>query len=282
MTTDLTGCFLGYDPGGNEKHGVAAIRVVSGSVQKAACRTVKTAGDALQWLRERIARKETECLGGAMADLGRVHGLGIDTLTYWSSGRSGLRTADEMLREVFDPVLQKEHRKRQVTGAEKPFRTSVVALNSLYGSMSVNGMFVLRKIRKSSERAGSSSDPWITETHPKVLYFALSGEKYDYDNRREEMNRWLVNEMNMRLDGMEESELTKNDHEWDAVISAWAANQGRTGRWETNLVTYEDSANLDFPAGCVDYRWPGPPKEAKWHKAWTQTVINREPNGKQS
>lgn len=282
MTTDLTGCFLGYDPGGNKKHGVAAIGVESGDVKMAACDTVETAGDALQWLQERIARRKTECIGGGAADLGPVQGLGIDTLTYWSSGRSGLRKADEMLRHVFDPVLKEEHRKRQGTGAEKPFRSSVVALNSLYGSMSVNGMFVLRKLRKSSERAGSSSDPWITETHPKVLYFALSGEKYDYYNRREEMNGWLAKEMNMRLDGVEESELTKNDHEWDAVISAWAANQGRTGRWETNLVAHKDSANLDFPAGCVDYRWPHPAKDAKWHGAWMQTVFDREPNGKQS
>lgn len=275
MTTDLTGCFLGYDPGGNEKHGVAAIGVESGDVKMAACDTVETAGDALQWLQERIARNKTGCIGGGAADLGPVQGLGIDTLTYWSSRRSGLRKADEMLRHVFDPLLQ--------DGAKKHFSTSVVALNSLYGSMSVNGMFVLRKLRESSEHPESSSDPWVTETHPKVLFFALSGEKYDYDNRRAEMDRWLAKEMNMPVvDGLEESGLTKDDHQWDALISAWAARQGFTGNWEANLVAYENRSNLDFPAGPVDYRWPDPAEGDEWQEVWTQMVVNREPSAKQS
>lgn len=275
MTTDLTGCFLGYDPGGNKKHGVAAIGVESGDVKMAACDTVKTAGDALRWLQERIARKKTECIRRGAADLGPVQGLGIDTLTYWSSGRSGLRKADEMLRHVFDPLLRE-------TGAKKHFSSSVVAPNSLYGSMSVNGMFVLRKLRESSEPPESSSDPWVTETHPKVLFFALSGEKYDYENRRAEMNRWLAREMNMHGHGMEESGLTKDDHQWDALISAWAAHQGFTGNWEANLVAYENRSRLDFPAGPVDYRWPDPAKDDKWRQRWTKLVVTKEPNGKLS
>lgn len=274
MTTNPTGCFLGYDPGGNEKHGVAAIRVESGEVKMAACDTVKTAGDALRWLQERIARKKTECIRRGAADLGPVQGLGIDTLTYWSSGRSGLRKADEMLRHVFDPLLRE-------TGAKKHFSSSVVAPNSLYGSMSVNGMFVLRQLRKSSEHPEPSSDLWVTETHPKVLYFALSGEKYDYGRHRVEMDGWLAKAMNMPLDGLEESVLTEDDHQWDALISAWAAHEGFTGNWEANLVACKDGENLDFPAGPVDYRWPDPAEEDEWREKWTQMVVESERSGKQ-
>ena len=103
MAGDLTGCFLGYDPGGDGKHGVAAITIgLSGRVEDAVCRTRENAHEVLTWFLDRIAEKEIECVEQGTRVLGPVRGLGIDTLTYWSSGKSGLRRADIALRTEYD------------------------------------------------------------------------------------------------------------------------------------------------------------------------------------
>ncbi len=275
MTTDLTGCFLGYDPGGNDRHGVAAIRVVSGIVLSAACDTAQTTGRALRWFLDRMARKAIKCGESSKPEFGPVEGIGIDTLTYWSSGKSGWRKADQHLAERYGAV-----------------RNSVATPNSLYSAMSVNGIFVLRKLRKRV-------DMYATETHPKVLYFALqpagkknkyrypeeptkparpkrneSAEEFtrrrdvDYPRRLEEfrrcrqaMNQFLADAIHLPSGDAESADLTENSHEWDALISAWAAFQARSEAWKMDLVRFDKEASpddLDFPAGCVAYGWPGP------------------------
>lgn len=282
MTPDIGRCYLGYDPGGNGKHGVAAICVQADAVVKIELDTVDAASDVLKWFlcQNRIAR------------LGPAVGIGVDTLTYWSGGNSGWRKADIHLRDIYPDV-----------------KGSVASANSLYGSMGLNGMFVLRRLRDRNQCL------YVTETHPKVLHRALFCEPYAaYPGKRpsdppenamgtkrkkilSKIEKWRSahnawKRMNPRLatvlrldskgradvstnpeSGVSEdapmaapSGVPGNDHEWDALISAWAAyrghqfTQGGVG-WEKNLVDcdlVDDEArpHLDFPAGCVDYRWP--------------------------
>lgn len=261
MTSDSNGCWLGYDPGGNGKHGVAAIRVEDGVVTEIELKTADAAHDVVTWFscRSRAAR------------LGRVLGIGVDTLTYWSGGRSGWRHADSFLRCHYSDVAD-----------------SVASANSLYGSMGINGMFVLLRLREKS------GNLYVTETHPKVLHWALVKKPYAaYPGRRpterDKIQEWGNacrgwQEMNprlavlLRLDGNRRDDfkprktayentrmptvsgVPRNDHEWDALISAWAAYQGhesKQGRvgWK-NLVDCETQSALVFPAGPVEYRWP--------------------------
>lgn len=293
MTSDLDRCYLGYDPGGNGSHGVAAIRVRGGAVVDRQLATPRVVTDVLDWfLDPDLAQR-----------FGPAVGIGIDTLTYWHSGESGLRRADSCLRDCFDRALNEAFGRKRHT-------TSVTALNGLRSSMTINGMFVLRRLRDRNHGL------YVTETHPKILHWALFGKPYAaYPGNRpsdppenamgarrkeilskiekwesahddwEEMNPRLATvlclDSKSRADFSPNSEsgalddartpascgVPGNDHEWDALISAWAAYRGHEyvqggAGWEKNLVDgdlVDDEAkiHLDFPAGCVDYRWPG-------------------------
>jgi hypothetical protein len=76
--------------------------------------------------------------------------IGIDTLTMLSTGDSGWRPADRLLRAQYPDV-----------------RNSVVNPNYLKGSMALSGLAVSHELRNEF------TDIAIIETHPKVLYFEL-------------------------------------------------------------------------------------------------------------
>lgn len=160
--------------------------------------------------------------------------------------------------------------------------------------MSINGMFVLRGLRRNC------SSLYVTETHPKVLYYALSETpQLEEINRRIEMlfgrrdaakgkrkteiyteikslrgqrqekeeeglpfmNKWLSRVLVTHGDASTDHASPRNSHEWDASISAWAAYRGYESAqdradWK-NLVDCDSGSDLDFPAGSVEYRWPG-------------------------
>lgn len=247
--TNEIGCYLGYDPGGNKDlrrkkgHGVAILRLGGGGVE-ADFATLGTVQEVLEW----FDKKAVECA---------IRGVGIDTLTYWSAARSGWRGADLWLRKKYRDVVH-----------------SVAAPNSIYGSMSVNGMFVLRRLRCTQRQI------LVTETHPKVLYHALRDRKHiyltdgeappdkpksgvEYSDLRKR-NEWLA--AKSPFAGSSVVKLPTDDHQWDALVSAWAAHVCRLDEW-TNLVDHEDSAMLDFPAGSIEYRWPDLVDSETWKKA---------------
>ncbi len=276
----LTGWFLGYDPGGNDSHGVAAIRVECGRIERPTVATRPAVADVLCWFQDQSQEWNKE------GPLSGVLGVGIDTLAYWSVASNGARSADNTLRSKYPDV-----------------KGSVLWPNALRSAMSVNGMLVLRKLREQC------SSVYVTETHPKVLYRALSRKPYggpplnDLNRRIDDlttkrkgkkgdekaridseisrlrrqrpkkekegrpfMNEWLSRVLDVPSTDASIGHLPRLDsdgwsHEWDALISAWAAYQGyesARGRadWK-NLVDCDSASNLDFPAGGVEYRWPG-------------------------
>lgn len=171
--------FLGYDPGGKGKNGVAAIRVVSDTPEVVAKGTVRDAAEALSWL-EVYAKT-------AVA-------LGIDTLLAWSP--KGGRACDDALRRKYGG-------------------NSVVAQNSLYSSMTLNGAIVARRLGLP-----------VYESHPKLL-LRVSG-----DNAIREVYDDAVSTVGA-------------DHEGDAIIAAWCAAMGHNRRWAFDLyVDIEDDIEL--------------------------------------
>lgn len=101
--------FLGYDPGGAGKHGVAAADITPNGafLIEPAVVTLDNAGEVREWLRDHKLAKA----------------LGIDTLLAWSA--SGGRACDNALR------------------ARYPERApSVIPQNSLYSAMTINGILV--------------------------------------------------------------------------------------------------------------------------------------------
>ena len=127
-------------------------------------------------------------------------GFGVDTLTCWATGPSGWRPADRWLRQRYRDV-----------------QNSVAAPNSLYGAMSLGGMASLVVVRQAFP------DIFITETHPKVLYYTQFNERYDYNGPNTSV-------MNKRLSQLLAVDVApQNEHEWDAAISILAVVRGLHG-----------------------------------------------------
>jgi hypothetical protein len=86
----------------------------------------------------------------------------------------------------------------------------------------------------------------LNETHPKVLYYALAQHHYAWG---EGMVTWLRNAVHC-VSGPD----IANDHEWDALISAWATRCGISREWSHDLKAH--SREPLEPAGPVTYWWP--------------------------
>lgn len=211
--TEINGTIAGYDPGGKNKNGFAILEIQSGKPVNIAITTLANA----------------EAVINKIIAIKNIIGLGVDTLSCWGTGHGGWRPADKWLRRKY-PVVQ----------------NSIMAPNTLSGSMGINGMSVL------IEAANKSKGVLLSETHPKVLYYALTQKKYDYAKNSNEMDRFL----SIQLNGLDLR--TSNDHEWDAAVSAYAIFMGITGTWEHDLhkLPIENNERILKPCGKTFYFWP--------------------------
>lgn len=147
---------------------------------------------------------------------------GIDTYLSWATGASGWRPMDVFIRRKYPQVKQ-----------------SVFASNSASGSMAIQGIATAIRLRQIWPKI------LLNETHPKVQYFAISHQKYSYGHA---MNTWLAARIGVtRIPA-------RNEHEWDALFSAWASWRAHIGSWTNNLMPQGN--NLIRPAGNVSYIWP--------------------------
>lgn len=180
--------FLGYDPGGKGKNGVAAIQVVSDAPKVVDKATVRDAAEALSWL-EGHARTAAA--------------IGIDTLLAWSP--KGGRACDTALRRKYGG-------------------NSIVAQNSLYSSMTLNGAIVAKRLGLP-----------VYESHPKLLLRVSSGIAI-----REVYQDAVAN--------------SGADHEGDAIVAAWSAAMGHNRKWTVDLYSdLEDDIELVVPG--ARYPW---------------------------
>src|SRR4030042_857330 len=185
----MEGTIIGYDPGGNGYHGFAVLHISSGKVKNVNSSIHETAEDVIRDIKNQ----------------GKLLAAGIDTLTCLSTGSSGWRPADRWLRKKYKDV-----------------RNRIVSPNGLYGSMGLNGQSKLISLRQSQP------DLLITETHPKVIYRHLTGNKYTYQNASGEMDELLSNLLEIPVS-------TETDHEWDAIISAYSAFRSLKKEWSLDL-----------------------------------------------
>jgi len=212
MILRITGTIIGYDPGGNEDHGLTRLVLENGSIQEVTTETLDNAEQVIQ-----IAQEQRSLVA-----------VGVDTLTCWSTGASGWRPADRWLRQKYREV-----------------QNSIVTPNFLCGSMSLNGMALLVSLRNQRP------DLFITETHPKVLFWFLEREKYDYENKKNLMDKTLMKNLGVRIS-------PANNHEWDSAISAFAALQSVKGIWKHDLheMPMAGEERLVSPCGITHYFWP--------------------------
>jgi hypothetical protein len=111
--------------------------------------------------------------------------------------------------------------------------------------MGINGMSVLVATRRRLPQIP------VVETHPKVLYWALARKKYSYAASSSDMDAMLGEAIGAKC-------RTSNDHEWDALLSAYAATCGIQGRWTNDLHALPAAldSRLIAPCGTTNYYWP--------------------------
>ena len=216
---------IGYDPGGNGNHGLAALRVEKREDRwmplAMSVTTARVLADVMKWIAD------------TCRDV-RIVALGVDTLTEWNSGHAGWRPADLWLI-------------RNHPDAAK----SVIPPASLYGSMVINGGGLLIQLQDRLQADGAI----VTEAHPKVCYHAVTGEKAKWREDREKMTAWLVSELGV---GLPEELCVKDDHRFDAALSALAALRGLNGDWTRDLHALPDAdytGRIRF-CGRTHYWWP--------------------------
>ena len=218
---------IGYDPGGNNAHGVAALAVISREARWTPERLLveqkTTVGAAVEWF-------EHVCRGG------RIVAAGVDTLTEWNDGRCGWRPADLWLRMTYREVAK-----------------SVIPPNSIYGAMTLNGGAFLHSLAKRFEQDGAV----ITEAHPKVALFALTQTKTNWKDQaaRDKMTRWLLDELAVAPCA---SGFGASDHDFDAAMAVLAALRGLNGDWKLDLhsMTGISCGKRIQPFGATRFWWP--------------------------
>ena len=203
---------IGYDPGGNNAHGIADLEVRDGIAKRLRTRNLGAVEDIIDHL----------------DSLHSLTALGIDTLTCWGTGPGGWRPSDRWLRANYPDV-----------------HNSVISPNGLYGSMGLNGMSVAIVSRQRFPNV------FITETHPKVLFWHLTQMRYDYSQNRRAMDAALAEWLGIAVD-------TNTEHEWDAALSAFVAFEGSAGRWSFDLhkLPTKENERLIEPCGETHYSWP--------------------------
>lgn len=201
-----SGAFLGFDPGGENRFGVAMI-----SGRRISFETVSTIKEAVDW-------------SVAACDGKEPNAAGIDTILHWGTGRSGYRSADLWLRESYPDAAR-----------------SVMAPNSLYGAMTIGGVGLAIELKNRWPNLS------LNETHPKVLYYALSGFQYPRGNLTDACE-WLARRARFELYHPRPSE-----DEFDAILSAWATREALASAW-IDLAEVDD--RHIYPISNVRYLWP--------------------------
>ena len=222
MTTAFV---IGYDPGGEGAHGVAALEVHE---ENSRWNPVALQVIAARSLRDAVAWLEDGCRDR------RIVAAGIDTMTEWNSGSGGWRPADLWQRKKY-PIVAK----------------SVMSPNSVYGAMAVNGAAFLTLLAPRFR----SDDTMITEAHPKVCYFAMTGKEHAWANDSARMVGWLLRELGTDLPA---AGFGSKDDCFDAGVSVLAALRGLNGDWGLDLhaVPSDEKAGRVLYFGQTHYWWP--------------------------
>ena len=146
---------------------------------------------------------------------------GIDAPLWWSLGSSGLRDTARRLHVRYPAARQ-----------------SILAVNSLWGSVLVQGVLVAHLLRDRFTSMG------LTEAHPKAVLVALGHDFWE--------QKFAAIPLDVTLDD-------PVDNRRDALIAAVAAREGFRRVWPEDLVaklpTSEQNPSSRWLAP-VHYYWP--------------------------
>ena len=113
--------------------------------------------------------------------------------------------------------------------------------NSLYGAMTIGGVGLAIELKKLWPYS------LLNETHPKVLYHALTGRPYPRENLSTAIE-WLVTRAKF-----EPVNSMPTEDEFDAILSAWATREALIHQWNDLAVANDKHI---YPIDDVRYFWP--------------------------
>ena len=151
--------------------------------------------------------------------------IGIDAPLWWSSAEGGSRFVDDRLREKYR------------------LSSTVQSPNSLRGAVATIGPLAAKLLRAKYPSTK------ITETHPKALLKA-----YQLKTLTDDGIKAL-----RRFGDLQEavSIVFKTDHERDALLGAFAAREGDTSVWKSDLSRLRRYASEHaLWVDDVQYWWP--------------------------
>ena len=216
--------YLGYSPGGSarvaNKSGVS-ILTLTGAGPRCETGAVGCVDDAMAWFRDRL-------------DGAAPGAAGIDAFLFWETSRCGWRAADRWLKATYTAVTR-----------------NVLPSNSVQGAAAIQGMALGISLRRVWPRIG------LTETHPKVLHYALADSRFEWTPKVARWPREMI--------GCADEAAVQTQNEWSALVSAWIAMMGHTGAWTLDL--RQNSKEAVEPAGPVSFWWPGEEQGAEEDEA---------------
>lgn len=248
--------FLGYDPGGENTHGVVSVTIAQdGTYGDMQPECLPDAAEVRTWLRQHPF---------AVA-------LGIDTLLAWSW--NGSRPCDNSLRQHY-------YDSRSITSinaancrycrdnlhelcevqAKPKWRNSksVVPQNSLYSAMTLNGALVAVEARKHRPELS------LVESHPKLLLHAARG----IGPARDHLVRGYAEALHKGRIARKDGRQLHEDHMADAFVAAWCASRWYFGQWTTDLYDLTSRKRYYFPVSGAVYPWPEAVGEPSSHHQW--------------
>jgi predicted nuclease with RNAse H fold len=152
--------------------------------------------------------------------------IGIDAPLWWSSAEGGSRAVDDHLRRRY--------------GLSPG---TVQSPNSLRGAVANMGPLAAKILREKYPKIK------ITETHPKALLRAYQLKRLTDDGAKAVERFVDLHEA--------ASIVLKTDHERDALLGAFAAREGDTLVWNSNLSKLDRyDSELSLWVDDVNYWWP--------------------------
>ena len=221
---------LGFDPGGKEHFGWSVCKVVDGELRLLRFGVADDAKHAICKV-----KKVIEPLGLSNA---KVMAAGIDAPMFWSAKRN---------REIDGKIgaaLLKASKKECPPKEKKP---SVLAVNSLRGACTVQGVLLGKHLCKEYPNLRTEAEPSITETHPGALRYLLREARKSESDELEKIIKGLEKKSSVPKDHGSLTKRAKRKYEdqRDATISAYAA-------WQMYRHKSDQSSGWRNLYGCDD------------------------------
>jgi len=159
-----------------------------------------------------------------------VDAVGIDAPLWWATGPGGGRAVDRQLRRTYG------------------LGGTVQTANSLQGSVVIQGVLLASRFRELD------SNIKITEAHPTALRIVASEAKPRGFNSFDPAEIKVLISNFIDQYGPER----EHSHRLDALLAAFSAREGYSGRWVWDLARLEREKAERHPMwfGDVNYWWP--------------------------